>query len=53
MPDGRTHFIAGTVCGALCSFVIQAQLHEKNQLDPAICCSRPDQERPQADCLIL
>jgi inner membrane protein len=34
MPDGRTHLIAGTVCGAVCSIVIQHQLHENKQLDP-------------------
>lgn len=34
MPDGRTHFLAGTVCGALASLVIQARLHENKELNP-------------------
>ena len=34
MPDGRTHLVAGTVCGAVCSLAIQHQLHENKQLDP-------------------
>lgn len=35
MPDGRTHFIAGIVCGSLGSLVVQDQLHENKQLDPS------------------
>lgn len=34
MPDGRTHLIAGTACGAFLSLVIQDRLHENKQLDP-------------------
>lgn len=33
MPNGRTHFIAGTICGALGSLVIQDQLHDNKELD--------------------
>jgi len=35
MPDGGTHLIAGTLCGAFSSFVIQDRLHPNEQLDPA------------------
>jgi membrane-bound metal-dependent hydrolase YbcI (DUF457 family) len=34
MPDGGTHLIAGAVCGAFSSLVIQERLHENKQLDP-------------------
>lgn len=33
MPDGRTHLIAGTICGACASVVIQDRLHENKELD--------------------
>jgi membrane-bound metal-dependent hydrolase YbcI (DUF457 family) len=34
MPNGRTHFIAGAICGAVGSFVIQSRVHENKQLEP-------------------
>lgn len=34
MPDGRTHFIAGIVCGGVGSLLIQDRLHENKKLDP-------------------
>ena len=34
MPNGTTHIFAGTLCGAVGSFVIQSGVHENKQLEP-------------------
>jgi inner membrane protein len=33
MPNGSTHIIAGTICGATGSLVIQSRVHENRQLE--------------------
>ena len=33
MPNGKTHFIAGTVCGAVASLAIQNKVHRNEHVD--------------------
>ena len=33
MPNGKTHLIAGTICGSVTSIVIQTRLNERDTID--------------------